>query len=453
MSHDDPPVAPAGRPTLVGPDAPDYGNILACIRCGLCLSVCPTYATDRVEMQSPRGRVALIRAVGEARLPLLSPGFHEHLYHCLDCRACETVCPSGVKVGELVLAARAEVEKVRRAPLAERLIKLVALRLALSSSRRLARFVAPLRLYQRLGVQRLVRATRALDRLPGGLKVLGAMEALLPPLPARPLHVDLGEVTPARGERKYRVGFFLGCMMSVMLAETSRATVRVLAENGCEVVTPKDQVCCGAPHVEEGDAAFLRKLARRNVEVFSRYDLDYVVADCAACSAETKRYGKLLADEPAYAEKARAFSARVREISELLAEIPLRKPLAEVPSRVTYHEPCHLCHAQGIRRQPRQLIQAIPGVQLVEMRESDWCCGSAGVYNVTHAERADRILARKVRNVKATGADVVATGNPGCLLQLQAGVRQAGLRAKVLHPVQLLDQAYQAEARTGQTRR
>lgn len=443
-------AASAIRPKLTGRDAPDYGNILACIRCGLCLSVCPTYATDHVEMDSPRGRVALIRAVDEGRLPLLSEGLYEHLYNCLDCRACQTACPSGVKVGELVLAARAEVEQARRQSFGERVVKWVALERALTSSRSLARYTWALRLYQRLGVQRSVRATRLLERLPGKLKTLATMEALLPTLPSRPLHAELPEVTPARGERKRRVGFFLGCMMSVILADTSRATVRVLAENGCEVVTPKDQVCCGAPHVEEGDTKSQRELARRNVDVFSRYgDLDFVVTDCAACGAEIKKYGRLLADEPAYAEKARGFSARVREISELLAEIPLRKPGAALPTRVTYHEPCHLCHAQGIKQQPRQVIQSIPGVKLVEMKESDWCCGSAGVYNITHAERAGKLLDRKIENIQATEPDVILTGNPGCLLQLQAGMRKSGAKTRVLHPIELLDRAYQLERTRG----
>lgn len=440
---------PVAKPLLDDVDAPDYDNVLACIRCGLCLSVCPTYTTDHLEVQSPRGRVALIRAVDEGRLPLDSPGFKEHMYHCLDCRACQTICPSGVRVGELVIAARAEIDQCLPQPWVERVLKRIILRWILLRPERVEWATKPLRLYQRLGLQRLVRASRVLRRLPGRLRRLGLMEELLPRLPARPLRQELLEVTPARGERTYRVGFFLGCVMNVVYAEASRATVNVLAENGCEVVTPRAQRCCGAPHAAEGDTRSLRELARHNVDVFTAWELDYIVADCAACAAQTKEYAHLLRDEPAYRDRAVAFSRKVRDISELLAEIPLKPPPGSRPVRVTYHEACHLCHAQGVKRQPRQVINQIPGIEFVEMNESDWCCGSAGIYNITHPERAAELLDRKLRNIAATEAEIVLTGNPGCLLQLDAGVRRAGLRTKVLHPTQLLDAAYRGESDVG----
>jgi glycolate oxidase iron-sulfur subunit len=444
------PSVPLGRGPVALPlfrdaDAPDYDNVLACIRCGLCLSVCPTYNVEHLEVQSPRGRVALIRAVEEERLPLASPGFKEHMYHCLDCRACQTICPSGVKVGELVLAARAEVDHREPQPWLERWLKRVVLQWVLMRPERVEWAVKPLRWYQRLGLQRLIQGSRLLHRLPGRLSVLGFMDELLPRLPGRPLRSELTEVTPARGERHYRIGFFLGCVMNVVYAEASRATVNVLIENHCEVVTPKVQRCCGAPHAAEGDTTTLRELARHNVDLFSRWELDYVVADCAACAAQTKEYGHLLHDEPAYRDRAAAFSAKVRDITELLAEIPLRTPPGSVPMRVTYHEACHLCHAQGVKRPPRQVIQQIPGVELVEMKESDWCCGSAGIYNLTHPERAEKILARKVENIAATQAEVVLTGNPGCLLQIDAGLKRAGMKTRALHPTQLLDAAYRNE--------
>jgi len=436
------PVAFPTEPQLRGPDAPDYANLLACIRCGLCLSVCPTYATDTLEVQSPRGRVALIRAVDEGRLALTDT-FAEHMYHCLDCRACQTICPSGVRVGEQVLLARAQVERRRPQPLLKRLV----LRWLLMRPERVELAAWGLRFYRWLGLQALVRRTGVLRWLP---RVFRDLERLVPNrVPARALRPRLAEVTPAQGERRYRVGFFLGCVMNVVFAETSAATVRVLTRNGCEVITPKATQCCGAPHAGEGDFDSLRALARHNVALFSQWDLDYIVADCAACSAQIKEYGHLLQDDPRYAAPARAFSAKVRDITELLAEIPLVAPpaAAELPKRVTYHEPCHLCHAQGVTKQPRQVLQRIPGVELVEMREASWCCGSAGTYNLTHPERAEKILARKLANVAATQADIVATGNPGCLLQLEAGVREQGLRIQVRHPVELLDEAYRAGAR------
>lgn len=436
---------PVAQPRFTDVDAPDYDNVLACIRCGLCLSVCPTYNTDHLEVQSPRGRVALIRAVDEGRLSPDSPGFKQHMYHCLDCRACQTICPSGVKVGELVVAARAEIDKSEPRPWLERFLKRVVLQWVLMRPERVELAMKPVRLYQQLGLQRLVRASRLLGKLPGRLNVLGFMEELLPSLPGRPLRQELLEVTPARGERRYRIGFFLGCVMNVVYAEASRATVNVLIENGCEVVTPKTQRCCGAPHAAEGDARTLRELARYNVDLFEQWELDYVVSDCAACAAQTKEYAHLLRDEPEYRDRAIAFSRKVREITELLAEIPLKQPTGAVPVRVTYHEACHLCHAQGVKRQPRKVINQIPGIEFVEMKESDWCCGSAGIYNMTHPERATEILDRKLKNIAATDADVVLTGNPGCLLQLEAGVKRAGLKARVLHPTQLLDAAYRAQ--------
>ena len=433
---------PARRSYLVSRDSPDYLNTLACVRCGLCLAVCPTYAVEKVEAQSPRGRVALIRAASEGRLDVKSPTLRDHVYNCLDCRACETICPSGVRVGHLVLGARAESEQATHHSFVEWLIRLVALRLVLVSGARLAAFTRFGRLYQTLGLQWLVRRSGVLRMLPGKLGRLAEVEALIPKIPARPLHEELPELLPAYGERKHRVGFFLGCVMSALLADTSRKTVEVLRRNGCEVVTPPDQWCCGAPHAEEGDFASQRRFARHNVDLFARYDLDYVVTDCAACGAETKGYGKLLSDVPSHAPRAAAFSARVRDISELLVEIGIEPPGRAVGVRATYHEPCHLCHAQGIRKPPRDVLRSIPGLELVELPESDWCCGSAGVYNVTHARRAARLLERKIANVAKTEADVVVTGNPGCLLQLQAGVTLARTGQRVAHPVDLLAEAY-----------
>ena len=435
---------PVALPMLKGLDAPDYDNVLACIRCGLCLSVCPTYNTDHLEVQSPRGRVALIRAVDEGRLPLASPGFKEHMYHCLDCRACQTICPSGVKVGELVLSARSEIDAQEPQSWIERMLKRVVLQWVLMRPERVEWATIPLRWYQKLGIQRLLRASGVLEKLPGGLSRIAAMEALLRSLPSRPLRSELAEVTPARGECHYRIGFFLGCVMNVVYAEASRATVNVLIENGCEVVTPKAQRCCGAPHSAEGDTRTVRELARHNIDLFGQLELDYVVADCAACAAQTKEYAHLLREDPNYRERAVAFSRKVRDITELLAEIPLKVPENPVPVRVTYHEACHLCHAQGVKRQPRAVIKQIPGIEFVEMKESDWCCGSAGIYNITHPERSAEILDRKLKNIAATEAEVVVTGNPGCLLQLEAGVKRSGIKTKVLHPTQLLDAAYRA---------
>lgn len=426
---------------VMGPELPDYDELQGCIRCGRCLPVCPTYQETTLEMFSPRGRLALLRAVEDARLGF-TEGVAEHLYHCLDCRACNTVCPPGIPIGELILQGRAAYAEQTGRPWWARL----ALDRFLTSARAMEPIMKLARFYQRLGLSRLVRPLlRALKDRHAFFNLAFHMEGLLPRLPARPLHAYLPEIVPARGERRYRVGFFLGCMMSQVLADVSQATVNVLTRNGCEVVTPRGQMCCGAPHDDQGNKRLARELARRNIELFERYgNLDAIVADCAACAGMLKEYPHLLHDDPAYYPRALAMAQRARDVSEWLAAILDDSiPLAPTGRTVTYHEPCHLANVQGIRYQPVKVLSRIPCLKFKPLSDSTRCCGSAGIYNLTHPRMADRLLEDKIRKIASTGADTVVTGNPGCLLQLQMGLREHGIPVEVRHLTELLDEAYQ----------
>jgi len=421
---------------------PGYENILNCTRCGLCLSACPTYRESTLETESPRGRVALIKAVADGNLGA-SKNFEHFMYVCLECRACESVCPTGVKAGQLVVQARTQLEERRdRQPLGRRLFRWALFEQLFPYPVRLERFMLLMRLYQRLRLYKLVRGLHILQPFP----TLDLMERFLPWLPSRPLHRELKYEELPEGNApavKGRVGFFLGCIMTLVLAEASRATVDVLKRNGYVVVTPKDQVCCGAPLTEEGEGRITRGLARKNIDVFAKANVDVIVTDCAACGSEMKHYGDLLQDDAAYAERARAFSTKVRDINEFLAEVvPQNPPRGVLNKRVTYHEPCHLCHAQKVSAQPRRLLQSIPGVQYVEMKEANWCCGSAGIYTFTHPDYSLAMLNRKMNNAEATGAEIIASANPGCLMQLMYGAAQRGNKQQVRHVTQVLAEAY-----------
>lgn len=409
-----------------------------CVQCGLCLSFCPTYRLLGTEMDSPRGRLFQMRALAEGQIKITDRRFREHIYRCLDCRACETACPSGVRYGALVEAARG---LLGPAGIVQRL------GLGLVASPRASELVGlKLRLYQRGGLQALVRGSGLLRLLPGGM---AHWEALLPPLQGGVRRPKLPEFTPAKDKVKYRVAFLAGCVMSQFFGETNRATVRVLAENGCAVLTPQSQVCCGALHLHAGDGRRAQALARRNIDVFERAGAEAIIVNAAGCGAAMKEYGTLLAHDPQYAARAQAFSRRVKDIAEFLAEIPLRPPEGEIRQTVTYQDACHLAHAQRIREPPRRLLGSIPGLKLVEMPEADWCCGSAGIYNLVHYDMSMKLLDQKMAHIAATGAEVIAAGNAGCIIQLAYGVRREGLRAEVVHPVELLDRSYRGRREKG----
>jgi glycolate oxidase iron-sulfur subunit len=411
-----------------------------CVHCGLCLASCPTFAELGTEMDSPRGRIFLIKSLAEERIAL-TDSVASHLSLCLDCRACETVCPAGVPYGRLIEAAKAEMERERPGSPLRRLFRWLNFGLLLGHPRILALAAAGLRLYQASGLQFLVRSSGLVRILPG---TLSAWEALLPPLPPRAERAPLPPRVAHEGARRARVAVLTGCVQAVVFGAHNRATVRVLAKNGCDVVVPEGQGCCGALNAHGGDHARALALAKRTIDAFEAARADAVIVNTSGCGAHMKAYGHLLAADPAYAERAKRFAASVRDLAEFLAVEPLRGPLSPVPITVTYHDPCHVVHGQKIRTEPRRLLAQIPGLRVVELAESDWCCGSAGIYNLTQPEMATRLLHRKVSHILATGVGAVVTANPGCILQIQAGLAAHRSGVRVLHLVELLDRAYGA---------
>jgi glycolate oxidase iron-sulfur subunit len=412
----------------------DYVKLINCMRCGMCLPHCPTYKETFLETASPRGRVALVRKFQEGELPATEQ-FLEYVSLCLDCQACASACPCGVNAGELVAEFRCEKKQEEGLSVMEDLI----LRKLVPHPDLLETATAPLRLYQRTGMQKVVRSLGLLKMFPAAL---GRMEGLLPSLPSAPLRQTIEEVTPAQGKEKGRVGFFLGCVMSLIFSEASLATVQLLSLLGYTVITPKNQKCCGAPNMLGHDKEGLVQAARFNTDLFEGLDVDFVVTDCGGCGAELKKYGHHLDGEG----QAVSFSAKVRDISEVLAEelAALKGELKPLPLKVTYHDPCHIAHCQGIRNQPRSLIKLIPGLDFRELPEADACCGSAGTYNIEKPEMSDRVLNRKVANIHKTGAEYLVTSNPGCLLQLKKALAEATPQVKVIHLTELLSMSLRA---------
>jgi glycolate oxidase iron-sulfur subunit len=409
-----------------------------CVHCGLCLAYCPTFSELGTEMDSPRGRIFLIKGLAEGRLRL-SDSTVEHLSLCLGCRACETVCPSGVPYGQLIEAARAEVERQRPGGLGRRAFRWLNFRVLLIRPRLLGLLATLMRAYQVTGVQRLVRASGVLRWLPGPL---ATWEALLPDVPAASARGPLPEFIPGDGQRRGRVALLTGCIQQAVFGAQNQATARLLARNGYDVVVPAKQRCCGALHAHAGDHGSALTLARQTIEAFEGAGAEAVIVNTSGCGAHMKNYGHLLREDPASAARAAAFAASVRDVSEFLAAAQLRGPLRPVPMTITYHDPCHVVHGQKIRAEPRRLLAQIPELRLVTLKEADWCCGSAGTYNLTEPEMATRLLERKVMHVLETGAEAVVTANPGCIIQIAQGLKRRGAPVKVLHIVEILDRAY-----------
>jgi glycolate oxidase iron-sulfur subunit len=398
----------------------------ACIHCGLCLNQCPTYRVTHLEAESPRGRIYLVNAAAQGRLDLAASA--DHLYLCLMCRACETACPSGVQYGRIAEAAR-EALGPPGPPMTRAIVRLV-LRHVMPHPWRLRAVAALVRLFDRSGLARL--AARV---LPG---TLGRRLALMPPASSR-FYTAEAEVLPAIGERRARVAFLAGCAMSMFFGAINEATVRVLRRNGCEVVIPAGQACCGALNVHNGEADSARAMARRNVDAFPD-DVDAIVVNAAGCGAAMKEYTHLLARDVTYASRAESFAARVRDVSEFLAALGMRTPSRPFSGTITYQDPCHLAHGQRVRDEPRTLLAAA-GARLIEMPGADRCCGSAGIYNVLQPEMAETLLREKMDAIRQTRAGVVVAPNPGCMIQLRYGARRFGVPVRIMHLMDLLDEA------------
>jgi glycolate oxidase iron-sulfur subunit len=431
---------------------PSSKLIDSCVHCGFCLPACPTYVLWGEEMDSPRGRIYLMKSALEQRVDL-SPKFVGHFDACLGCMACVTACPSGVQYGPLIEATRGQIERRYSRGAADRLFR-DAIFAVVPFPFRLRLALVPLLLYRY--VQPLLRKTGMLRWLPGRLR---ALAELAPPVSARGLFSravpeKTPEKTPATGARRMKVGLLTGCVQRLVFRHVNEATVRVLAAEGCDVLAPRGQGCCGALSLHAGRRGEALAFAKRTIAAFERAGVDRIAVNAAGCGSSMKEYGALLADDPAWAARASAFSASVRDVTELLAELgPPRAPRRPLTLRAAYHDACHLAHAQGIRQAPRDLLTAIPGIDLVPFAEPDLCCGSAGIYNLVQPEAARALGVRKARHLADAGPDVVVTANPGCTLQIAAAGTGAGRPLAIVHPIEVVDASISGEdARTLVTR-
>lgn len=419
----------------------------------MCLPTCPTYDTTKLERNSPRGRIALMRNVAEGHLEV-TRAFGEELYFCLGCLACETACPAGVNYARMFEEARADIEDAGVLRYAKRdLVRAFALRFFFSRPLALKALGRVLWLYQVSGLEWLVRKLRLTALLPRDLREL---EPLTPRVQAEFSDELIGAVeSPVKP--RFRVGMLTGCVQDLVYPHVNRDTVDVLLANDCEVLTPAAQHCCGSLHAHNGELTLARVMARKNIEAMelaaggSLERLDAIITNAAGCGSHLKHYDELLAEDPQYAARARAWSTKLKDIHEWLVQVGVQPPPGSggSPLTVTYHEACHLCHGQKITQQPRAVLKAIPGLKLVELPESTWCCGSAGIYNITQPEMSHRLLERKLGNIAKTCAQVVASGNPGCSVQLEAGARESGQPLEIVHPITLLARAYRASAKGG----
>ena len=400
----------------------------------MCLAVCPTYDMTKNERSSPRGRIKLIKSVARGEMEITNL-FAEEMNFCLDCQACETACPAGVKYGSMVEAARVEVDNTNYRSSLYKFIKRFLLKTVVGSKANLKFISRLLRIYQNSFIRKMLHKSGVMKIFSANLEEIDKLS----PTVSKQFSDDIiPEITMAKGEVKYKTAFLSGCLMNVMFAEINKDTVDVLQSCDCEVFTPKDQICCGSLQAHNGDFDTAKKLAKHTIDVFSNYQFDYMISNSAGCGAFMKEYGHILSDDVEYSERAKIFSKRVKDISEFLTETNIPLNMKSLAESITYHDACHLAHTQKITEQPRNILKAVPGVNYSEMEEASWCCGSAGIYNIVHYKESMIILERKMENIRKTNSKVVLTGNPGCLAQLRYGAKRFGVDVEVMHPISLL---------------
>lgn len=423
---------------------PDPKLIDSCVHCGFCLSTCPSYRVIGKETDSPRGRIYLMDEINEGRATV-STATVQHFDSCLGCLACVTTCPSGVQYDQLIAAMRPQIERNYPRSPAEKLLRNLIFSI-FPYPKRLRLLLRPLLLYQKVGLQVWFRKQPLLNKLLP--KNIAAMESILPSLSPEGFRDDLPEVMPAQGKKRYRVGMLLGCVQRVFLPNVNEATVRVLVANGCEVVIPKSQGCCAALSHHQGQEEQAKQLAREMIDRFEGTGVEYIVINASGCGHTMKEYGRLLADDPVYGDRAKAFAEKIRDVQEFLDQVGLTatlSPLQEKPLTVAYQDACHMIHGQKIQSQPRRLLRQIPGLMIKESIDAALCCGSAGVYNIFQPEVADELGKQKVENLTNTGAQVIASANVGCTLQLNKHLQLQQKQVPIFHPMQLLDYAIRGE--------
>lgn len=428
------------RKTLLGV-LPNDDVLSQCIHCGMCLATCPTYELTKLERSSPRGRIQLIKAVARGEMDL-SKTFAEEMNFCLDCQACETACPAGVKYGSMVEAARVEVDNSDHISHVSKAVKKFALKVIVGSKRNLKIFSRLLYFYQNWGLQKFLHSTGIINIFG---KNLAEIDKLAPKVSKKFSDSFLPEYYQPKGETKFKTAMLTGCLMNVMFADINKDTHELLQKIGCKIYAPKDQVCCGSLHAHNGDFENAHKLAKNLIDVFSREQYDYLISNSAGCGAFMKEYVHIFHDDAQYAERAKNFSSKVKDITEFLSE---ENPLLfykTVEQTATYHDACHLAHTQKIVSQPREVLNRVLGLKMIPLEESAWCCGSAGTYNIIQHEASMKILNRKMDNIRNTGASMVITGNPGCIRQIEYGAERFNVRAQVVHPASLLNQAVKWE--------